>query len=93
MRLIENWISYLREERGVSLAYGVRELNTSLGTSYKQNRIYEWRDGIHTPPISVCRFMLNDILHERLIASGCFLESDISISDLVDELLPPDRGS
>ena len=64
--LIALWMWASTRIPGHTLASAVRELAEHVGRPIRQSRIYEWRDGVQTPPPAVQAAMMADVIEMAL---------------------------
>lgn len=61
--LVDTWLRIRTGEvSGVSQEKALKDLNRRTGRRTGRGRLWEWKEGKHTPPPDVIRVMLEDIL-------------------------------
>jgi len=90
--LVILWMRVATRIPGHTLASAVRELSEDVGRTIRQNRVYEWRDGLHTPPADVQSAMISDVIEAALelsLAEPPGTYSAEQLDDLAAWLSPP----
>ncbi len=87
MTLVQSWLD-VELIPGRTKADALRDLNQSLGTQYKSNRLYEWISGSRPIPDAVRDYMMRVAIEHVLYRNGvpALSLSDAQAERIVDEL-------